>query len=104
MPAINNNRERVLSEEEQVRLDEALSECRNRLVLPVMTLLRETAMRASEPLEYATWGDVRWDKCLLTLRDSKTDKRDVPLSPAALQALRDIGPGEPDEKIVNVTY
>lgn len=104
MPAINNARERVLSEEEQVRLDEALSECRNRLVLPVMTLLRETAMRASEPLEHATWGDVCWDEFILKLRDSKTDKRDVPLSPAALQALRDIGPGEPDEKIVKVTY
>lgn len=104
MPAINNNRERVLSEEEQVQLDEALSECRNSLVLPVMTLLRETAMRASEPLDHATWGDVNWEECILKLRDSKTDKRDVPLSPAALQALRDIGPGEPDEKIVKVTY
>lgn len=104
MPAVNNARERVLSEEEQIRLDEALSECRNRLVLPVMTLLRETAMRASEPLKHATWGDVHWEECILKLRDSKTDKRDVPLSPAAIQALRDIGPGEPDQKILKVTY
>jgi len=104
MPAINNNRERVLSEEEQVRLDEALAECRNSLVLPVITLLRETAMRASEPLDHATWGDVDWEGCILKLRDSKTCGRDVPLSPAALQALRDIGPGEAHEKIVKVTY
>lgn len=61
-------------------------------------------MRASEPLERACWGDVNWERRVLCLRDAKTGSRDVPLSPVALQVLRDLGPGKPDERIVKISY
>lgn len=107
LPAVRNQRERVMSAEEQARLDEALQACRNGLVAPVLTLLTETAMRSSEPLARARWRDVDWEAGLLHLTDSKSDARDVPLSPAALTALRSLqahGPGAPDERIVRITY
>lgn len=104
MPAVDNERERMMSYEEQSLLDAALLDCRNALVAPVLTLLRETAMRASEPLEHARWCDVDWARRVLRLNDGKTGKRDVPLSPVAVQVLLDLGPGEPEEPIVKITY
>lgn len=104
MPKIDNETGRALTLEEEQKLTEAMASCRNKLLLPVTTLLRETAMRTSEPLNYARWKDVDWERCVLNLSDSKNGHRAVPLSPAALQALRDIGPGKPDEKIVRITY
>ena len=104
MPAVHNERKRVMSLHEQTLLDAALQECRNELVAPVLTLLRETAMRASEPLAHARWRDVDWERRVLCLSDAKAGSRDVPLSPLALQVLRDLGPGEPDEPIVKITY
>jgi integrase len=104
MPTVENVRKRVISLTEQGLLDEALSSCKNNLVAPTMTLLRETAMRSSEPLQHATWGDVNWERNVLTLRDSKAGCREVPLSPVALQVLRDLGPGEPKEAIIKISY
>lgn len=104
MPAVDNERKRMMSHAEQTLLDAALLDCRNALVAPVVTLLRETAMRASEPLERACWRDVNWERRVLCLRDAKAGSRDVPLSPVALQVLRDLGPGEPDERIVKISY
>jgi hypothetical protein len=49
MPKVDNARDRVMSLDEQQRLDEAITTCRNQLVGPTLTLLRETAMRTSEP-------------------------------------------------------
>jgi hypothetical protein len=31
----------------------------------------ETAMRSCEPLHYATWDDVQWERNVLSLRDAK---------------------------------
>lgn len=104
MPRVGEGRQRVLSLQEQTLLDTALQACRNTMVAPVLTLLRETAMRSSEPLERARWGDVDWERRILTLPDSKSGKRNVPLSQAALDALRALNPGEPDEPIVKITY
>lgn len=107
MPTVDNERSRVLSKKEQDLLDEALSSCRNDLVAPTLTLLRETAMRASEPLERALWSDVDWGRMVLTLRDAKTGSREVPLSAealAALQQLQSLSTGKPDEPIVRISY
>ena len=71
MPQVDNNRSRVLSHDEQKLLDAALHECRNGMVAPTMALLRETAMRASEPLANATWGDVDWERRVIKLRDAQ---------------------------------
>lgn len=107
MPTVDNERSRVLSKKEQDLLDEALSSCRNDLVAPTLTLLRETAMRASEPLERALWSDVDWGRMVLTLRDAKTGSREVPLSAEALVALRQLqslSTGKQDEPIVRISY
>lgn len=104
MPAVDNERDRVLSLDEQKLLDAALAQCRNDLAGPTVTLLRETAMRSSEQLETAKWQDVDWERRILRLTDAKTGKREVPLSPVALQVLRQLGPGEPTERIVKISY
>ena len=104
MPQVDNERKRVMSLQEQVLMDASLAECRNRRVAPMVILLRESAMRSSEPLEQAFWGDVDWPRFILTLRDAKGGKREVALSPVALQALHDLGPGAPKEPIVNISY
>lgn len=107
MPKVDNGRERVMSAEEQKRLDEAIQDCRNKLVGPTLTLLTETAMRASEPLKYARWRDVDWERKVLRLSNAKAGKREVPLSAAAQQALKELqalNPGKPDDKIVLVSY
>lgn len=84
---VDNGRERVMSFEEQARLDLAIAECRNRATGPALTLLRETAMRTSEPIAYAKWCDINWERKVIHLRDSKEGKRNVPLSPAAIEVL-----------------
>lgn len=64
-------------------------------------------MRTSEPLEYARWSDVDWEAKVIKLKDSKNDKRDVPLSPAAIEALQQLAalnPPKPDERIVQMSY
>ena len=87
MPKVDNERDRVLTVEEQQRLEQALATCRNRAVLPTITLLCETAMRVSEPRKRAVWGDVDWNRSVLHLNDAKAGRRGVPLSPAAIKAL-----------------
>lgn len=107
LPAVNNQRDRVMSAEEEQRLDEAIAECRNGLVGPAITLLTETAMRSSEPLQRATWSDIDWERKLIRLKDSKSDQRDVPLSPRALEALRALkalSPCGPSDPVVAITY
>lgn len=107
MPPVNNARSRVLSYDEQAMLDQALKDCRNQLVEPTLVLLRETAMRASEPLEEATWKDVNWSRNVLKLRDGKTGQREVPLSPLAIEALQTLhrmNPDEADGRIIRMSY
>lgn len=104
LPKVDNERDRVLSREEEVRLDAAFDEALNVTLRHVVVLLRETAMRASEPLLHATWSGVDWENKLLKLSDGKDGKRDVPLSPTAIEALKALGPGEPHQRIVEISY
>ena len=104
LPKVDNERDRVLSREEEVRLDAAFDEALNVSLRHVVVLLRETAMRASEPLLHATWSSVDWENKLLKLSDGKDGKRDVPLSPTAIDALKALGPGEPHQRIVEISY
>lgn len=50
LPAIGNERERVISNDEWDRLCVALKRCRNRYVAPALALLLATTMRVSEAL------------------------------------------------------
>lgn len=107
MPTVDNDRSRVLSYQEQELLDQALAICRNELVAPTVTLMTETALRASEPIDNATWKDVNWDSRLLRVKDAKTGSRDVPLSPRAITALKELqrlSGGQDDQRIVAISY
>lgn len=98
-------RKRVMGEEEQERLDEALDYCVNDLIGPAVRLLTETAMRAEECINTVKWGGVDWQNCILHLEDAKAGAREVPLSPRAIEILKSMGPSEdPDEKIFGITY
>jgi integrase len=107
MAPVDNARSRILSYDEQGLLESALADCRNQLVEPTLTLLRETAMRASEPLDHATWGNVDWKRSVLSLSDAKAGRREVPLSLLAVQALhklRELNPAGDNDRIVSITY
>jgi integrase len=101
---IDNARDRVMSLQEQELLDQAFDTAHNDVLRHVVVLLRETAMRASEPLLHATWECVDWERKVLQLSDGKDGKRDVPLSPLAIDALKALGPGEAEQRIVELTY
>ncbi len=107
LPAIDNARDRVMSLEEEFRIDEALKGCRNKLVGPTLALLWETGMRSSETLKHVRWSNVNWEADIIKLDDSKNGQRDVPLSPAAVRALRQLEAlrsDQTDDRIVDISY
>jgi len=108
MPALDNARTRVMSDEEEQRIERELHSVRNAQAVVVLRLLLETAMRCGEPLgPYATWGAVDWSRAVLHLADSKSGPRDVPLSPRAIELLTEVqGPvARPgDERILTISY
>uniref|UniRef100_E6QX08 Putative integrase n=1 Tax=mine drainage metagenome TaxID=410659 RepID=E6QX08_9ZZZZ len=108
MPKIDNARDRVLSNGEWDRLISALSDSANPFVAPALALLLQTAMRSSEILLTARWQDVDWDRCILKLSDAKAGARNVPLSPAAIEVLRQLqeraGDLVPQVCIFPITY
>lgn len=106
LPKVDNARSRVLTNKEWQNVSKHLAKEACKFVVPAIALLLETAMRASEPLLNATWGDLDWEKCTLHLVVSKTGARDVPLSPGAIEILKTLRAlGDPAEKrIVPITY
>lgn len=110
LPKVKNERNRVLSKKEQGLLEEALADCRNKFAPACIELLRETAMRASEPIDNAQWQHVDWDRRVIRLPDSKDGGREVPLSPKAIKALKELqaahAPEQPvgTDPIICITY
>ncbi len=104
---INNNRDRVLSAVEEEALFEAMADCSNAFIPLATRLLLETAMRCSDLLHYAKSGQVDRESYMLHLNDAKTGKRDVPLSPLAVDgliALRKAVPSEDDDPLMPLSY
>lgn len=91
-PKVNNSRERRLSAHEHKYLVAALTdtgagERQNSAVLDVVLFALETAMRQSEILSLA-WSDIDLAERVALLKDTKNgEKREVPLSSAAIKAL-----------------
>ncbi|MBT4934311.1 MAG: site-specific integrase [Rhodospirillaceae bacterium] len=89
-PRVQNNRIMRFQDGEEEALMTALDGCRNSWVKPAVILALETAMRRGELL------DLRWENINLKdrtahLPDTKNgESRDVPLSPIALQTLKDL--------------
>lgn len=61
-PTVDNKRNRVLTNAEWRRISKSLLKYPNPHVFPFVCLMLETAMRSCEPLRYATWDDVKWDR------------------------------------------
>lgn len=109
LPKIDNERDRVLSNNEWQRIEEALVFTRNTDVAPALALLLETSMRSGEALVRATWGDFDAQRCILRLRKSKTGWRNVPLGPGAMMVLEQLQehapqPVNPADRILPLTY
>ena len=107
LPTVDNERKRTMSHEEEALMVEALKDCRNERMGLAMRLLTETAMRTSEPLLHAHWKDVDLEKSLLRLSDGKTESRYVPLSPRAVEALKELkalSNGDPEAPVLTMTY
>lgn len=92
-PVPQNSRKRVLSLEEQELLAEGLR-AQNPLVAPLVWFAIQTAMRRGEMLYEATWSQVDWEARILTLGDSKTGFREVPLTKAAVAILESLPRGD----------
>jgi len=108
MPVVDNERSRVLTNAEWRRLMAALQDYDNPYVTPLVALLLATTMRSSEALVRASWSDVDWGRCILHLRDAKAGKREVPLSPVAMDVLHQLNqrraPDATDPRIFPITY
>ena len=108
MPKVDNERDRVLTNAEWRRLIPALQDYDNPYVVPLVVLLLATTMRSSEALVQASWSDVSWERCILNLRDAKAGKREVPLSPVAMDVLHQLNqrraPDATDPRIFPTTY
>lgn len=106
MPKVDNARTRVLTNREWSAVSQALAQSKNKFLAPAIALLLETAMRASEPLLQATWKNLDWLNCTLSLLDAKAGARDVPLSLAAIELLKRLREiTDPDEtRILPITY
>lgn len=111
LPAVDETPrlEGLLSAEDEERLmAAALGHCRSEQFAPLLELLVETGMRTSEPLdECLRWKHVDLEARLLRLEDSKTGAGNVPLTlraVEALQRLKALGNGAPEEKVVSMSY
>lgn len=85
-------RERFLTQEEIHRLQEVLdklekNETESIYFLNLIRLLMLTGARLSE-IQYAKWEWIDWKSGMLNLPDSKTGKKTIYLSPAAVHVLK----------------
>jgi integrase len=96
-PPANKARERRLTEEELGALDDALRQCRNKIVRPAFLFALATGMRRGEVIS------LRWPNVDLSARTAflpitkNGQSRSVPLSPKAISVLVEVpreAPGE----------
>ena len=96
-------RDRRLYSEEQLRFDDALTKCRNSIVISAIKFARATAMRRSEMLSLK-WSDVDLISGVAQLKITKNGlPRTVPLCPNALVILDELLPGKPDGLIFPIS-
>jgi integrase len=87
-PRVSDRRDTRFQADEEERLMEALTRCRNPWVVPAVILAIETAMRRGELLSLM-WSDVDLLERTARLHDTKNgEARDVPLSPRAIEVLK----------------
>lgn len=103
VPKISNERNRVLSDEEEFRIANALLTCDNPFVAPAIALLIQTCMRKSELLMTARWQDFDPSKGILFLRDAKGKPREVPLTNEAVTLIQRLPKGSGSDSLIPIT-
>jgi integrase len=119
LPSFNNERDRILSAEEKMRLETALADCENPMIATAFKLAIETGMRKAE-LVAIEWRDIDIENRTLHIQrvddlhktttvGTKTQKpgdvrtRKIPLSKAAVAILQALT--RTSDKVLNgVTY
>jgi len=109
MPEVDNERKRIVSNEEWARLSEVLARYPNPHVAPLTCLMLETSMRSCEPLVTLRWRHIYWDQRYIALPDAKAGGRQVPLTPGALHILKQLSdhaatPPHPDDRVFPTSY
>jgi integrase len=99
-PRANKARERRLTEEDLIKLEEGFSQCRNPLVKPTFLFALATGMRRGEILSLR-WSHIDQKVNTAFLPMTKNGySRTVPLSPMALSALPRRTPATRDHEFV----
>lgn len=101
-PSINNSRDRRMSNEEWQRFLRACDQHRNGWLRSYVDLAVETTMRRSE-LVNLTWEAVNFEQRTIYLEDSKTGRRYVPLSSAAIERLKKMRGGSATGRLFDVS-
>lgn len=84
----NNIRDRILTEDEQLRLITACEESEEVALLPFILIALGSGARAGE-LTSLRWGDVNLDKGFAIFRNTKNgDTRTIPVQAYALESLK----------------
>lgn len=108
LPLVDNQREQILTEDDWKKVSGLLRTYDNPYVLPLVSIMLETAMRSCEPLTKLRWRNIDWDRRVIKLENSKTGARSVPLGPGALLILRTMSeclqPVQPDGLVFPLTY
>jgi integrase len=119
LPSFNNERDRILSAEEKMRLETALADCENPMIATAFKLAIETGMRKAE-LVAIEWRDVDIENRTLhiqrvddlhktTTTGTKAQKpgdvrtRKIPLSLAAVDILKSL-PRTSEKVLHRLTY
>lgn len=103
---VGDKRNRILETAEQARLVPHLLNCQNKTFQIFVLFAMETAMRKDEMLSTACWCDVKPDVeegHILKLVNAKGGKRDVPLTPFALNLLEQLPRGADHDCIFDIT-
>lgn len=108
MPTLDDARDRVLSNQEWMRVAKELASYGNPYVAPLACLMLETAMRSCESLLTLRWWHIDWERRVIALPDAKTGGREVPLGPGAIQVLQQLQQMQPNaapgDKVFPTTY
>lgn len=99
-PSSNPPRNRVLTDSERKNLLDALSQCRNPWIHPVVIFAMETAARRGEILNL-NWKEVDLQRRTAKI-SGKTGSRTIPLSPLCIATLKTL-PRSIDGKVFPVT-